>query len=311
MPATVQGELADQAREGLQAELEAGLGRASVELIGSEATAQASGGASCEDPACVTRVAAAASATHVVGLSIAIDGRSYEVTMTLYDGSDGSTIAVSRDACEVCGLSEVQELIAGQAAVLVNKLDSIDAPTTIAVETDPAGATVRIDGRVVGKSPYEDAALPGEHVIQVERDGYVLRERIVNTVAQTQEVVTFELKPIPTEGPNDKTLRRQRIAGWTVLGAGIGVFAGGVALFSLNERDVGSRCSGDAIGPTGLCRWKFKTLPYALPLTIIGTAAIAAGVALVVKAGRKHKSAGRQGERARVSPGLGGVRVEF
>jgi hypothetical protein len=48
------------------------------------------------------------------------------------------------------------------------------APVTIAIESDPAGADVVIDGEVKGQTPYQLTQAPakGELKILVRRDGY-------------------------------------------------------------------------------------------------------------------------------------------
>lgn len=48
--------------------------------------------------------------------------------------------------------------------------------TTLFVNTDPSDATVFIDGKEVGKTPYQNDVWKGKHTVKVEKDGVVQEE---------------------------------------------------------------------------------------------------------------------------------------
>lgn len=54
---------------------------------------------------------------------------------------------------------------------------------TIAVESEPAGASVTIDGKSVGNTPLSQALEPGEHRIGLSKDGFVPHESTVTVGA--------------------------------------------------------------------------------------------------------------------------------
>ncbi|MFH1508731.1 MAG: PEGA domain-containing protein [bacterium] len=48
--------------------------------------------------------------------------------------------------------------------------------TTLFFQTEPSEATVYIDGKQVGKTPYEQDIWKGEHTIKLEKDDLVYEE---------------------------------------------------------------------------------------------------------------------------------------
>jgi hypothetical protein len=45
-------------------------------------------------------------------------------------------------------------------------------PGSLRIDTDPTGATVSVDGRIVGESPWSGPLASGDHLLEVSRNGY-------------------------------------------------------------------------------------------------------------------------------------------
>jgi hypothetical protein len=317
-PLEIEGDLSGEAKAKLEQELVAGLERGGAAIVPPSAVATGEATLPCgEGAGCIVELAQANDATHVLQVKITKSGRDYSLEMMLSSGSDGSTQAKSAQDCEICGLQELGELIGDQAAAFQPKLEAV--PATLIVETTPIGATVKVDGRLIGVSPIVEPIAAGEHTIVIAKPGYVERERKVTFVAGGEETVTIDLQPVPTpvqevEAPDG---RGMRVAGWSLLGVGLGVVGGGVTLLVLDERPVQSRC-GDPmnIDVNGLCLYRYDTLGAGIGLAAGGGAALVAGAVLLGLGYKRKQSAGKgpagaDRKQARVLPAVGGLVVRF
>src|SRR5690606_12867120 len=112
LPIKVEGELSDTDRATLTNELVAGLERGAFAVVLPDAvTAPDAGAADCDKPRCYKKIAEATSATHVVKSKLSVVDRDYKVRIELVDGTDGRVLASAEDGCEICGVSDVGELI--------------------------------------------------------------------------------------------------------------------------------------------------------------------------------------------------------
>jgi hypothetical protein len=89
------------------------------------------------------------------------------------------------------GLSRRQR---ADAARELRSLRRLVAPLEIQVH--PPGANIRIDGRVVGTSPLGNsvALSPGDHLLEVQRDGYATERRQITLVAAQPASVVVRLE---------------------------------------------------------------------------------------------------------------------
>lgn len=68
--------------------------------------------------------------------------------------------------------------------------------TSLTVTTETGGAFVRLDGREVGYDPVEDMAiLPGRHLVQVSKEGWLPQEYLLEARAGTAYSLHFYLEP--------------------------------------------------------------------------------------------------------------------
>jgi tetratricopeptide (TPR) repeat protein len=115
------------------------------------------------------------------------------------------------------------------------------------------GAAVTIDAGTAGLSPLPGPVMlnPGEHVVEVEKDGFIARKQTVTLKGGGKETLEIELEPVPEAAPpevviepeaakkDEKKKKRQKILRspilWGVLGAVIvgGAVAAGVTAWKL------------------------------------------------------------------------------
>lgn len=79
-------------------------------------------------------------------------------------------------------------------------------PPTLRVESEPAGLEVRVNGRLLGVTPWEGVRAPGRHEVEVRRAGAEVQRRVVLlTSGPTAHVASFvfEATPEPGDPPGD------------------------------------------------------------------------------------------------------------
>lgn len=301
LPITVEGELADATRAQLQQRLVDGLGgRARVAAAGASTR--------CEDAACWHAQAEAAHATRFVRTRITAHDRDYEITAALVDAAGGGAVlAEATRRCEICGLDEVADTVDDIAAVLRRRADAPASTLPVLhVLTRPAGARVIVDGEVVGVTPLELTVPAGAHDVRVEKAGYAAQLRRVDAVEGTRENVELALVALPREDAPRGAGRGLRIGGAVATAAGIAGVGLGIGLVVLDEAPIKSRCSGMNIDIEGHCKYRYDSLGAGIGTLVVGVAALATGVALLVLDRKRHRD-----RRAALRPGPGGLVLRF
>lgn len=73
---------------------------------------------------------------------------------------------------------------------------------TLSVATEPAGAVVRVDRRVVGRAPLNGQVIPaGVHLLTVLKEGYVPMDSVIVLRTDAHPRVTVILQPLPGYTP--------------------------------------------------------------------------------------------------------------
>jgi TolB-like protein len=297
LPLEVQGELSEADRESLTSELVEGLRRGDFEVVTpQEVSAASSEGEACQDASCVQKVARATQATQVVRATVVVEDRDYHVSVQLFDGATGRSLAVTEEGCEICGINDAGDLVAAAAATLRTKLDALaKGPASLEVTSTPGDAQVFIDGELVGTTPLEQPVIAGKRVLRISKEGYITIEREVTFVEGVAESLGFELEKVPTRLPS-------RPWGWVSLGVGLAGVGTAVGFAWLDDRPyrVGSACdppnNQDA---NEECRRLWKTQWIVLGTALAGAALTTLGVAVLLsttsrrKAGRAKRSARR------------------
>ena len=76
---------------------------------------------------------------------------------------------------------------------LLIKTDLASNVGTLKITSSPSGATVTLDGTVMGRTPFSERIEEGRHNLEIAREGYVTLKQVV-TVTRRQETVLKNLK---------------------------------------------------------------------------------------------------------------------
>ena len=304
LPLLIQeGEITDADRTALTDKLVSGLQRGSFDVVLPDAVVAADASAAeCAAKSCYTGIASSTNATHVVQARVGIVDRDYTLRVELIDGTSGAVVASSDDACEICGVAEVQDMIASAAATLNSKLEALaSGPATLSLTANPVGAVVALDGEVIGVAPLTDTpVIPGDHVLRISNEGYITIEREVTFVEGVSETLDFSLEQVPSRLPS-------RRWGWVSLGVGIGALGGGVAMIYLHDQPHNLACdSADGTqDANGNCKYLWDTKWQGAAASIAGAALLTLGVAILVDSSKREKKAKKDKKTARRRPNFG------
>lgn len=302
LPLEVSGELSEADRASLTSELVDGLQRGNFAVIAPEQVSQASpDAAGCDDADCMKAIAAATGSTHVVQARVAVEDRDYQVSVELFDGKSGQSLARSQEGCEICGIADAGELMATAAATLRTKLDALaSGPSTLEVTSEPAEAEVRIDGELVGVTPLQRSVVPGKRVLRISKEGYITLEREVTFVEGVQESVSFELEKVPSRLPS-------RPWGWVSLGLGLASVGAAVGFAAIRDQpyELGDACKGDNVDAEGNCRRLWNTEYHVLGFALAGAALTTLGVAILLQSAKRNKRDKKPREKKKASARFG------
>lgn len=251
----------------------------------------------CSMPACYVRVARETGATYLIRTTVEPNRRDYSTTIELIAGRDGSVQATSTEVCEICGLHEVSSVMAGQAATLAAKLESLLVGVAgLVIDSFPPGATVTVDGRAVGQTPVMVELEPGRKMVRLDKPGFVSVEREILMVDGTRSNANFDLRPTQQRAVDDP---RVRSWAWASTGLGVGLTAGGVTLLALDGVAQSPCKEEDAMGD---CKWLYRTAAPGAALLASGVALLTLGITLLVMTRRRPGSGRRAATRS-----LGGL----
>ncbi|MBE2253714.1 MAG: PEGA domain-containing protein, partial [Myxococcus sp.] len=80
---------------------------------------------------------------------------------------------------------------------LAFKADPRFQPALLHVETTPPGASISVDGSIVGVTPWEGEVPRGEHDVELTLAGHVTEQRRVNALGREPYQLKVKLKPVP------------------------------------------------------------------------------------------------------------------
>lgn len=129
-----------------------------------------------------------------------------------------------------------------ESTTLTLGADDVDA--SLRIESTPNGASLRIDSRAMGKTPWEGRLPLGVHTIEVNANGFIMAKQTVRLERRKEREVSVLLEREPN-------LAGQRLARNVTTGIGFGVGAVGLGIFAISGGlakgrvdDIRSRCGG-------------------------------------------------------------------
>lgn len=266
----------------------------------------------CPDRACWIDRARDSEQDYVLFPEIEHEGPDHRLRIDVVRARSGETIATIQQLCEICGEDELLTTSADLAAELLPRLQRLGLePAVVTVDGRPSGATVELDGTVVGQLPWQGEVEAGEHTLRVSADGHQPLRRTVSATAGVQERLSIELRadaPPPPPSAARTPLKHRRallITAASLSGLGILGLATGAGLFGVDGRPYRPGCPSDAVDVNGRCPQMYETTAPAVAAVAVGGAALVAGVTLLVYTLRRRGRGSAGDDIARGYPRLG------
>lgn len=228
------------------------------------------------DRACEREHAKRTGADLIVFTAVSSDGVDHRARFEVVDLGTGEIEATVGDTCELCGQAELEELSRTISGNLVRTLEGVRPDQgTLEVLGNPGRATVRIDGAVVGRTPWKGPIEGGEHEVEVSRPGYVSETHEVSGVRGSSMRLAVDLERDEHGGPPAVA-----IVGWSLLAGGTATAIGGGVLWSFHGSS--HRRSCEQPDAQGDCPQLIQSRPGGIAMVALGTAGAVAGGGLLV-----------------------------
>jgi TolB-like protein len=298
LPLVIAGEVAPEvgdARDRLSQEVLSALADPRLEAV-SLHSAETGDAATpyCSDAVCWQALANEHGVSHFAVVVVRHSDPDYDVQARLVDGRTGAEVGSVSDTCDLCGITELGEHVGDVSAKLRRELESTLVPAPVlVVSSTPPGATVHLDGEVVGSTPLELASIAGTHELEIRRAGHVTERMRLDLVDGTRREIDARLRPLPTapapaDAPGDRAARIYLGSGIAAMLAGAGAIGGGAAMLLMHDEPIEADCDGTNVDELGRCRYLHDTRGGGIALTVVGASLLVAGVALTVLGARRR-----------------------
>lgn len=136
----------------------------------------------------------------------------------LLDVDVGQVSVQASQTCPDCNLRRAITQITDITQELFRQASSRPRGT-LEIDSEPVGATVQIDGRTLGTTPYRRDTFVGQHEVLLSKPGYGLHTGSVQIVEGDTAKLSATL--IQTVIPVSPYVRVRKIAKWTLFGVGL------------------------------------------------------------------------------------------
>jgi hypothetical protein len=196
----------------------------------------------------------------------------FEILLLVADDQGGSIKERRTGSCPVCTSDELIDQVSKEVGALMKPFQ----PVPVTIDSQPAGASLILDGRELGRAPFSGTLSPGSHQVRAVLDGHLAAEQAIEVAAGASgEPQRFEigLTAAPSGG------------GGGGAGGGFGMWKWPTAVAAVAAVAVGGYwvsiqgdCVDEPVSDGGECKELYDT-------QIQGIVSIGAGAALGVAAG--------------------------
>ena len=142
----------------------------------------------CNMPSCLERLGTLLNASSVLvfsatGESAATGRATYQLELDAYDIEVGAQAASMTSTCSSCTPADAAKTLRELAKQVIAA--ALAKPRgTLALDTEPPGAKVLVDGTETGRTPYQRPAFSGSHAVLLSAPGYHSQKATI-TVAES------------------------------------------------------------------------------------------------------------------------------
>lgn len=247
---------------------------------------------------CLIKLAQQSELDYVLRLSLTQPGPgaglAWRLRLALIDTELGEEAARSEAECAACDLEKAVALLRSELSRVLAAARARPRGE-LKVTSTPAGAEVRLAGRLLGKTPLEQARWAGPLEVEVALSGYESRHLQVTVSAGQTAALAVKLQPEigePAPAPllldgSASRYARQRRPRWR-LALGGAALAAGVLLagFGASALALSDQCVAEVLPPAELCRERYGTSTLGTGLLISGAAVLLTGTLLLAIPGR-------------------------
>lgn len=254
---------------------------------------------------CLTTIAKQSELDYVLRLSLTQPGPGaglpWRLRLVLLDAELGEEAARSEAECAACDIAKVVAVLRSELSRLLTVMRARPRGE-LKVTSTPAGAEVRLAGRLLGKTPLEQPMWAGPLEIELTLSGYETQRLHVTVSAGKTAALGATLlpeiaEPAPAslllDAPANRYARQPRPR-WRLALGGVAL-AGGVLLggFGASALAISDQCVVEALPPAELCRERYGTSALGAGLLISGAAVLVAGTLLLAIPGSPRPPARR------------------
>lgn len=284
LPVEFDGRVPDVSRITLSERLVEGLARAGFEVSAGDVLASALGNnpnpETCHAPACYRQIAAKLALDFLVIAQVKIKDRNYELKLQLVRGRDGKPSSEEREVCELCGIQEVGQKLDRLASSLMSRVGAPRSDSArLIVQSEPAGASVTVDGRAAGETPVTMELSVGTYEVALAAGGHAGAHKKVVLEPGVRTVVSVDLLPLSAAsgGKAGPPLGLW----WTAIGVGAAAVGTGLAMWQfVDHKEV--VCPGQRMKLEDRKCYTNAKLPVGILLGAGGLAMITGGMMLFV-----------------------------
>lgn len=138
--------------------------------------------------------------------------------------------------CGACSDAELRAYAVEVSKLLLDERAVLAGTTRLEVKSEPMGAEVLIDGKVVGITNNAFPTTPGEHTVEVRMKGYAPETRKAAAVDGKTVSTSVTLRP-PTDlgSPSEQAPGSSGLLPKVMVGVGVAAIVAGGVVFALDE----------------------------------------------------------------------------
>lgn len=254
--------------------------------------------ASClDEEECLAALVAAVNARYAIRVHLELSpgadpgggSAAYRLAVQLFDGPSGEWTPTAAGSCDSCSLAQAMEKLRDQTSQLMQQALN-QARGKLVLTTQPPGASVMVNGRRRGTTPFEREAAVGTYQVSLAKSGYATTTDSVGI----EDGVTARLHRVLPRLPDSSGAgkrRTVRAAAWTLLGLGTASLALGGTLWGLDGYQA---CD---VAATRRCALELDSQTAGITLVAGGGAALLTSIVLLGVDARRAQG-GRESPRS-------------